>query len=103
MIKKDETRINVYCCEPNPDLFYFDGLAEIKTGRGADSDSEVVHKQLTLDNFLPRGSILRNTGGDGILALTLYTGNDSKLILNQGKTKYKRSNADITLNKIFII
>ena len=88
----------MYCCEPNPDLFYFDGLAEINSA----SDNEVIHKQLTLDNFLPRGSILRNTGGSGILVLTLYTGSDSKLILNQGKTKYKRSNADITLNKIFV-
>ena len=63
----------------------------------------MVHHQLTLENFLPRGSILRNTGGSGILALALYTGCDSKLILNQGKTKYKRSNTDITLNRIFVI
>ena len=56
-----------------------------------------------MKQFLPRGSILRNSGGAGVLALTLYTGGDSKLILNQGSLKYKASNTDKTLNKIYII
>lgn len=59
-------------------------------------------KQLTIDNFLPRGSILRNASS-GILALCIYTGPESKLVLNQGKLKYKKSNTEITLNKIFLI
>ena len=32
----------------------------------------------------------------------LYTGKDSKLVLNQGKYKYKTSNTEINMNKIFI-
>jgi hypothetical protein len=50
-----------------------------------------------LENFLPRGAILRNSG-IGILALAIYTGPDTKLILNQGKLKYKKSNVEKTLN-----
>ena len=71
-------------------------MVEIMTNDGKEL------KQLTIDNFLPRGSILRNTGS-GILALCIFTGPESKLVLNQGKLKYKKSNTEITLNKIFLI
>lgn len=55
----------------------------------------------TPDNFLPRGATMQGTGAKGILALVLYTGNDTKLVLNQGKYKYKTSNTEINLNIIF--
>ena len=71
-------------------------MAEIKI------NDQKEFEQLNIDNFFPRGSILRNSGS-GILALSIYTGPDSKLELNQGKLKYKRSNTDVTLNKIFTI
>ena len=45
---------------------------------------------------------MRNTA-QGILALIVYTGPDTKLIQNQGKLKYKKSNTDKTLNKIYIV
>lgn len=47
--------------------------------------------------------MLRNTGGMGILALCIYTGSDTKLVRNQGTLKYKSSNTERTLNKIYII
>lgn len=56
---------------------------------------------LALDNFLPRGATMQGTG-EGVLAMVLYTGNDSKLVLNQGRYKYKTSNTETNLNKIFI-
>ena len=86
----------MHCCAPNQDLFFFDGVAEVKNNDGSE------FKQLTIDNFLPRGSILRNSGS-GILAMVIYTGSDSKLVLNQGKLKYKKSNTEIKMNKIYII
>ena len=71
--KREETEFKVKCCAPSRDLFFFDGAVEIKKG-----DTTEVN-QLNLDNFLPRGAILRNSV-DGILVLTLYTGPDTKLI-----------------------
>ena len=55
-------------------------------------------------NFLPRGSIVRNTGGIGILAMTIYTGSQTKLILNQGKTgSHKKSNMEKTTQMMYWI
>ena len=58
--------------------------------------------ELTLDNFLPRGATMQGTGANGVLALVLYTGSESKLVLNQGKYKYKTSKTEINLNLIFL-
>ena len=44
---------------------------------------------------------MQGTGDGGVLALVLYTGRDSKLVLNQGKYKYKTSNTEVNLNWIF--
>ena len=44
---------------------------------------------------------MQGTGETGIIALVLYTGSESKLVLNQGLYKYKMSNTEINLNLIF--
>ena len=44
---------------------------------------------------------MQGTGETGIIALVLYTGSESKLVLNQGLYKYKTSNTEIKLNLIF--
>ncbi len=38
-----------------------------------------------------------------MLAIVVYTGKDSKIILNQGHYSYKHSSIEKTLNKIFLI
>ena len=45
---------------------------------------------------------MQGTGETGVLVLVLYTGVDSKLVLNQGKYKYKMSNTEVNLNLIFV-
>lgn len=59
-------------------------------------------ESLSLDNFLPRGATMQGTG-EGVLALVLYTGKDSKLVLNQGRYSYKTSNTEINMNLIFLM
>jgi hypothetical protein len=71
--RTEDTDFKVRCGAPSRDLFFFDGTGQIRKGVKTELN------QLNLDNFLPRGSILRNSG-NGILALTLYTGPDTKLI-----------------------
>ena len=56
---------------------------------------------MALENFLPRGATMQGTGDTGVLALVVYTGSESKLVLNQGKYQYKISNTETGLNHIF--
>lgn len=86
--------IQVHCSAPDQSLFYFEGAVQLAEG-GKTS-------RITLDNFLPRGATMQGSGGTGILALVVYTGADTKLVLNQGLYKYKTSNTEINLNLIFM-
>jgi len=47
---------------------------------------------LDLKQFVPRGAHVRNS--EHLYLLVLYTGNDTKLILNQGKYRFKQSHVD---------
>lgn len=55
---------------------------------------------LGLSNFIPRGALCMNCT---MLAVVVYTGIDSKIILNQGHYSYKYSSIEKKLNKIFSI
>lgn len=59
------------------------------------------HNDLELKNFIPRGSMLKNS--DDVYAMVVYTGPDTKLVLNQGKYKFKNSNLAKTINGFMII
>lgn len=98
ILAKDNSRLCLNCGRPDPDLFFFKGSAQIQSGNDEQSSEE-----MTIAQFLPRGSILHNTGEVGVLAAAVYTGRDSKLILNQGALKYKASNTEKTLNNIYVI
>jgi len=45
---------------------------------------------------------MQGTGLDGIIALVLFTGIQSKIVLNQGHYKYKTSKTEIKMNYIFV-
>lgn len=51
-----------------------------------------------MPNFIPHGALVQNSQ---ILGLVVYTGDDTKLKLNQGHYKYKFSQIEIKMNKIF--
>lgn len=53
---------------------------------------------LGLSNFIPRGALVCNCE---MLAIVVYTGKDSKIIMNQGSYSYKYSSIEKKLNKIF--
>ena len=75
--KDGNSRFSIECAEPDADLFYFDGVSEV-----IGTDGQRSFKNLGIGYFLPRGAILHNTGGAGILVAAVYTGRDSKLIMN---------------------
>lgn len=56
---------------------------------------------MDLKQFLPRGAFVKNSGQ--ILALVLYTGVETKILLNAGKYQYKTSSTEKLVNKISMI
>ena len=66
------------CASPSESPFDFEGQAEIDNVEGM-SEKEII--EISSLNFLPRGAILRNSGA-GIVVLVVYTGADTKLVLN---------------------
>lgn len=51
---------------------------------------------LELTQFIPRGTIVRNSGK--IYMVVVYTGKDTKIIMNNGKYKFKKSSNDKVIN-----
>ena len=51
---------------------------------------------LDIKQFIPRGSHVRNSGC--LFLLVLYTGPETKLILNQGSYRFKQSHVDKMIN-----
>lgn len=60
------------------------------------ADGEMQKLPLNINNLLLRGCILRNT--EWALGLVVYTGKDTKVILNSGATPSKRSKLDVQAN-----
>lgn len=69
-----------------------------------DDDDEVSHEKteaITSSSVLLRGCVLRNTGW--VIGLVLFTGNDTKIMLNSGKTPSKRSKMEKATNPYVIV
>lgn len=60
-----------------------------------------MKEDLDINQFLHRGALIRNSGR--VLALVVYTGKDSKLILNFGNYKFKRPRFEWLLNVILFV
>ncbi|KAG2228343.1 hypothetical protein INT45_011135 [Circinella minor] len=64
-----------------------------------DDDDEVLHEKteaITSSSVLLRGCVVRNTGW--VIGLVLFTGNETKIMLNSGKTPSKRSKIEKATN-----
>ncbi|KAI8874988.1 phospholipid-translocating P-type ATPase, partial [Backusella circina FSU 941] len=85
---------------PDPDLYKFDGtLVTLEKGDGR--LQELSKTPIEIDNLLLRGQVIRNT--KWAIAVVLFTGTDTKIILNSGETPSKRSQVDKAMNKeIFV-
>jgi len=92
----EKVDINISCELPNPNLYHFEGSLQIVNRTPKKSDAF----NLGLMNFIPRGALVMNCK---MLAIVVYTGVDSKIILNQGHYSYKYSSIEKKLNSIFLI
>lgn len=74
---------------PNPNLALWHGRLHLPDGS--------VHP-LGIDQFIPRGCVLRNT--EWIICATLYTGNQTKMMLNLRERPLKQSVMEHKLNRM---
>ncbi|CAH1777147.1 unnamed protein product, partial [Owenia fusiformis] len=84
----------VECEAPNRHLYDFVGNIS-PSGRNNGSPQRAI--PLGPDQLLLRGAMLRNT--KWIFGVVIYTGHESKLMLNSTSAPLKRSNVDIVINK----
>lgn len=99
--KEGETfrsHINIagFCnCElPDSDLYSFNGCSEIKIDNLTETSS------LDNKNLLLKGSFLRNT--EWIIGYVVYTGHNTKIILNSKKPKQKVSMVETKMSRYMI-
>ncbi|KAF9818947.1 hypothetical protein IEO21_02361 [Rhodonia placenta] len=83
---------HVDCDRPETNLYKLNAAIVGKDGEKTSVDSQMV---------LLRGSVLRNTGW--VIGLVLFTGLDSKIVLNSGGAPSKRSKVERQMNpQVFI-
>ena len=76
----ENPQLKVQCIDPDKDIYKFQGAL-----LGKDN----LRNELGLTQFIPRGSTLKNS--KKVYALVIYTGIDTKLVLNQGRYQNKIS------------
>ncbi|KAI7889242.1 uncharacterized protein EV154DRAFT_604236 [Mucor mucedo] len=84
----------------SPDLYKFNGTLVTLEQHG-DKWVEKSKTPIEIENILLRGHVIRNT--KWAIAVVLFTGTDTKIMLNSGETPSKRSQMDKQMNQeIFI-
>ncbi|KAF2669313.1 phospholipid-translocating P-type ATPase [Microthyrium microscopicum] len=83
---------------PQANLYSFNGLIKWKQYNSSNFDAPPVEKAepISIANLLPRGSTVRNT--EWILGVVLFTGRETKIMLNSGITPSKRARISKELN-----
>ena len=76
------------------DMYTYDGRMTIEDGVTSE------YYPIDLNQFLHRGSFLENS--DFVQALVVHTGPESKLIMNLGQYRFKRSRFETVLNYILV-
>ncbi|ODV81057.1 phospholipid-translocating P-type ATPase [Suhomyces tanzawaensis NRRL Y-17324] len=96
------TKFWVECDAPNPNLYSFRGTIHYEN---FDLNGQLVNpdekEAVTNDNVLLRGCMLRNT--KWVIGLVVYTGSETKIMLNSGITPTKSSLISRELNLSVII
>jgi phospholipid-translocating ATPase len=83
---------------PHPNLYQYSGVVRWTQSDQdkPDADGIQMAEPVSINNLLLRGCNLRNT--EWILGVVLFTGSDSKIMLNSGITPSKRSRISRELN-----
>ncbi|KAL7789585.1 hypothetical protein V8C43DRAFT_97371 [Trichoderma afarasin] len=76
---------------PHPNLYKYNGAIrwQQKVPGYLDDEPEEMTEAITIDNLMLRGTNLRNT--EWILGVVVFTGHDTKIMMNAGVTPSKRA------------
>ena len=88
--RADDLVLSIRCEDPNPMIYQFYGVLDL-------SGTTIP---LSNEQFLLRGSSLKNT--DWIVGIVVYTGHESKIMLNSSNAKTKYSKLETQMNKQII-
>ena len=83
---KDDARFTIELDRPDPYMYKLNGTVVMPQGKHA----------VDLQTVLLRGTVLKNT--KWVIGVVMFTGNDTKLILNAGGTPSKRSKVERQMN-----
>mmetsp|Transcript_26807 Transcript_26807/g.70462 ORF Transcript_26807/g.70462 Transcript_26807/m.70462 type:complete len:1175 (-) Transcript_26807:155-3679(-) len=92
--KRDETSefVTLECEQPSEDLYVFRGSLKLPDG--------AVHG-VGMSNFLLRGTSLQQT--DWVLCLAVYSGRETRVMMNSRPTRFKLSKLDIELGRVVLM
>ncbi|ANB13088.1 aminophospholipid-translocating P4-type ATPase DNF1 [Sugiyamaella lignohabitans] len=99
----ERSSFKIQCERPNPALYTFNGV--LKYNSPQDHSREEA-EPVSINNLLLRGSSLRNT--KWAIGIVVYTGIETKIMLNSGATPAKRSrmirelNINVVINFVFL-
>lgn len=92
----ERTEFTIDSEPPHPNLYQYSAVARWTQYDGKDGPGEEMVEPISINNLLLRGCNLRNT--DWILGVVVFTGFDTKIMLNSGITPSKRSRIARDLN-----
>jgi magnesium-transporting ATPase (P-type) len=92
LVLKNFTQASLECDKENESIYTFQGNIRFQ-------DREPI--PLDFEQFLLRGCSLRNT--DWVYGIAVYTGHDTKLMINSAKSRPKYSKIELTTNKYMLI
>ncbi|KAI8099992.1 uncharacterized protein BX664DRAFT_382450 [Halteromyces radiatus] len=93
----------VETASPSPDLYSYEGTIALLEKKQQDSNTfdEVSKTPLSIDHLILRGHVIRNT--PWAIAVVIFTGTDTKIMLNSGETPSKRSQIEKRMNSEILI
>ncbi|KNE64610.1 phospholipid-translocating P-type ATPase, flippase [Allomyces macrogynus ATCC 38327] len=87
---------------PSANLYTYRGTLRVYPGSpGPNARADLLEVPIVPDNVLLRGCVVRNT--DWAIGAVLYTGDETKIVLNSGETPSKRSRIDREMNPQIVI
>ena len=94
----EQTQFTMESEAPQPNLYQYSGAARWNqyNPRSPNEKGQEMAEPISINNLLLRGCNLRNT--DWVLAVVVFTGFDTKIMLNSGITPSKRSRISRELN-----
>lgn len=87
----ERAEFEIECEQPQPNLYKFNGAIrwEQQISPNVNNPKTEMTEPITIDNLLLRGCNLRNT--DWVLGVVVYTGHDTKIMMNAGVTPSKKA------------